>query len=240
MLLATFLLWSGMTLSQPIPDLQTFPALRGAARIKNANNIRETSPCPPLSLAGVRIAYVTASRAMININYDFPGGTYPAYRFEWKKQGTVRWELSQVTGHFIELTGLSHSAVYEYRVSGRCAKGWSPVSETGTFRTLGIFYGSTSALSTGENQAEVDKPSIPIVLKPTPGSGDFYLTGELAGGTQVDVQVCDLSGRMLVQIDLGWRSVLSETLDLHMLQPGMYVLAVQTGQGLWSEKIIIR
>lgn len=83
--------------------------------------------------------------------------------------------------------------------------------------------------------------SVALRLSPNPGSGLLRLQADLGGQNATGIFVTDMLGRSLWNQDLNGTGTLDETLDLHFLPPGCYVISVQMENGSrWTEKIIIR
>lgn len=80
-----------------------------------------------------------------------------------------------------------------------------------------------------------------LKLYPNPASDYANIEYKLKKSTQVTVQVIDLSGRNVLELNLGTRSgQLKERINLDNLSAGTYILRMQAGNQVTTNKLIIR
>jgi hypothetical protein len=77
-----------------------------------------------------------------------------------------------------------------------------------------------------------------VTILPNPSNGKFYLETKNLSSDPIELQVMDLTGRIIYERQL----FISEKfeIDLSGQQKGMYFVRIKSGEGLLTRKIVIQ
>jgi hypothetical protein len=88
-------------------------------------------------------------------------------------------------------------------------------------------------IETGMTDEIVDR----LILFPNPSEGTFYLETKFADRNPIELQVMDLTGRIIFQTSISSQD--KTEIDLTDQPKGMYFVRVKSAEGLFTEKIVI-
>lgn len=99
-----------------------------------------------------------------------------------------------------------------------------------------IYVGKPGALS-----LEPDNDFFVLELFPNPAQGQSRLTYSLESAAEIEVLVRDLAGRIVSQVEQGYRpaGVYESVLDANGLTSGMYIVTIRTGEKIGTKRWII-
>jgi hypothetical protein len=88
--------------------------------------------------------------------------------------------------------------------------------------------------------SEPDQPS--FCLHPNPSKGVLYLESILADHSLMHIQVFDIQGKQMTEIERSGKQIGPQgmILDLSGLPGGIYMIRVITSKEMWSEKVVLR
>ncbi len=79
-----------------------------------------------------------------------------------------------------------------------------------------------------------------FILYPNPAQNETNIMVDLDEGAEVEIQVFDAVGRMVIEDTIYRGSTFIQTLDLNGLAPGMYMVQVKIGYIIMTERLIKR
>lgn len=184
-----------------------------------------TLECP--AVTGVDVIGITATSATVTWN-----GTADSYRIEYGEgvfsqgNGTLVTGITQ-QGYTIE--GLQPEQEYTVYVRSECGGALGQWSERKSFRTTSV--GIDSPVASGLN----------LSIAPNPASGSTRLTLSGLQGSEVDIAVIDLSGRILIERKAkSGASELSLTIALDGLPAGSYFVRIDDGKAKSVRKLVVK
>ena len=158
-----------------------------------------------------------------------------AYDWRYRPTGAAGWtDLPSTTVNHYDLTGLQAGGQYEYQVSVRCGNQWSQWSGTRRFLTPSTLTDQEAGFisqAAGPAQAAAS-----LLLLPVPARQQLELHFHAAEAGSFELQLIDMSGRLLLRQPLGFLAMATQqhSLPLSGLPPGSYLLR------LVSEKEILQ
>ncbi|MBC8172484.1 MAG: choice-of-anchor B family protein [Chitinophagales bacterium] len=176
---------------------------------------------------------ITASSAILHWNNV--GAT--SYTVTYKKNGGAAINVN-VTANQIALTGLESCSNYKWRVKAKCPDGSKPVSALKSFNTPAVECGRE-----GDNEiVGFDDPS--FELYPNPAGDHLFI--EYANNnnrrnegflSSIQLKIIDMSGRIVLEKEINENIEFIE-LDISHLVKAMYILSIQSANGVEIEKFI--
>ncbi len=163
---------------------------------------------PPLGLSAAEITENSAT-----LNWNAASGT--TYDVDYKKADSQEWinAATSTTNSGIQLTGLETGAEYDWRIRTNC-------SVNSTYLFAPRF--STLLLSA----SDVDKNHA-VKIYPNPVNKGTYFSVETSkGSAKINLQIFDVSGKLVIQQDLKTGKT---DINTSSLSPGTYLLKFSGG-----------
>lgn len=142
-----------------------------------------------------------------------------SYEAQARPQGNTSWTTSTTTGTAVNFTGASVGTTYEYRVRTNC---------NGTFSSYSATQSHT--LRSAARLAEVQN----VLIYPNPVTDILTLEFPDVEATQVHIQVIDVLGRVVVQINNHDTAEVIRTIDVSSFKAGVYFVKISDGKE-WNE-----
>ena len=221
----------------------------------NADNGGETSntdneasaDCDAVSVSGMFTSSIGNANAYVYTPQ--PIGAVQN-QFRYRPVGFTEWAVTDIsTLYYRYLSNLSAGTQYEFQSRQECAEGsWSAYSDSEFFTTTG---GNTS---TSRSNASIPKPlsradladinpaysrqeNPSITLFPNPVSTEIFLRAETSFEKGDRLSVIDRIGRVVKEIQLNEENS-QVKFRVGELEAGIYLLRVQTGNGVQVKKFI--
>lgn len=142
---------------------------------------------------GVSSSMITSTSAKISWS-AVAGAT--KYQIQYRPVGAPSWLKKNATTTSKNLTGLTPSTTYQYKVKTICAAGNSPFSITQTFTTTALV-GEGDDTKTAPEMHEEHVTQLGVY--PNPNSGEFQVVMMHVHEENVKVQVYDMTGRLILE-----------------------------------------
>lgn len=161
---------------------------------------------------GLTTTNITRNSATLNWNAS-SGATN--YTIRYKKLTTSRWsQISSVTGTSVNITGLTASTTYEWRVKSNCSN-----------YTASVLF-TTPAAMPESNGMNLD----PISIYPNPASTELIIRFADNSNSELPerISVADLLGKNVMEITAVDQEI---KVDLTGIPDGIYILQIRTLNG---------
>lgn len=121
---------------------------------------------------------------------------------------------------------------------------YSPSAQSATAATDGGPIGAVSFCPALTNVFDVDvNPALALNISPNPVTNDLNLSFELTSASQVNISIMDINGRVVAPVFEGTLASGQHTLTEHLgnrFTQGLYLLSLQTEQGMMTKKLIVQ
>jgi hypothetical protein len=142
-----------------------------------------------------------------------------SYEAEARPQGSATWTTATTTSTSVNFTGASSGTTYEYRVRTNCNGTFSAYSATDT-------YNFRAAARLGEDAG--------VLIYPNPVSDKLTIEFPEVEATQVQIQLIDVLGRVVTEINNHDTSEFSVEIDVSNFKSGVYFVKISDGKD-WNE-----
>ncbi|MDX1941912.1 MAG: M12 family metallo-peptidase [Saprospiraceae bacterium] len=192
-----------------------------------------------------QISATNITNTTVRLNHSLNG--YSSYGWRYRRSGTSAWTtLAATTTNYRDVTGLTRNTRYEFQVQVFCNNAWTTWSSSRTFTTT-----NTAGLPS-EDELIVEGILLPsnedialdLNLKayPQPANDELSLEFRIIQESQLQVNIFDLTGKLLKTIPLGdfTPGTYTSQIPLNQLRPGIYLLQMTGNQQLQRIKILIQ
>jgi hypothetical protein len=146
------------------------------------------------------------------------------YTVQYRKNGTLTWTSASTSNLSYTITGLLPATAYSFRIYATCASGVGTATTSSTFTTLNV----------GVN--ELSNQDFAIV--PNPNNGKFFIKTSLLNGTNVQLSILDITGKLCYSES---KTVSNSKIEFNSnaLPKGIYTLRISNYTGTVNTKMIV-
>ena len=179
-------------------------------------------PCP-----GPQLLVIDSTTTMAHLNWDGPFN-FISYEIRWRPIGSTTWEVVANLEDEYTITGLDECTTYELQMRTICGSDLSDY----LVRTF-----STACISSIDNPAD----QISVLAYPNPFTQRLTLDVDLPNNSPLSATLFNAAGSAVARQD--WDELPSGHHNLQWelpayLSPGLYILQLNTAEGLISRKLI--